>query len=549
MGVSFIWDRKNIYLPLLKAPENNEQSAPTFFILWLILRLITFIGVSRHSYRYYDDMLYSAYQRFVLFFFESWSQVKIYFHGDYEEIFRRKENVLYISNHQSSVDWIIVNMLAVRQGSLGHIRYVLKSDLKRIPFYGFYFEQHGCIYVHRTDKKDLDRVEKGMRQIERNGLPVWLVVFPEGTRYNPEKNPDIIERSRQFAEKKGNETKRNANHHHPHALNRFAGVSPLINHLYPRMGATVAAINALKDKLDAVYDITAMYYPTYDNRRRVRLGASSMIEYLQGKTKELHIHIKRIPINSVPSESNEQISDWLYQRFLIKDKLLEHFYDPNRNDSHFDSNGKSVRAQSSFNLTIFAAIFFLLSTFLLVIIPQCRSFYVKMISSPSHVGNDEDDKCVPRAAVHKMIKDRTRQIRVSSDAKEFFVQCCNEFIHTLALQANTVCEQQTKKLVHPDHVITALEKLGFASYRSNCLDAMNTAQTEMAQKRRKLHGKSTSIYTDEELRQQQELLFQQAREEAQQLEEDDWTQTQEMSKEVLRKKIEASRTDDDNYDD
>lgn len=32
-------------------------------------------------------------------------------------------------------------MLAIRQGSLGHIRYVLKNDLKRIPLYGFYFEQ------------------------------------------------------------------------------------------------------------------------------------------------------------------------------------------------------------------------------------------------------------------------------------------------------------------------------------------------------------------------------------------------------------------------
>ncbi len=51
--------------------------------------------------------------------------------------------------------------------------------------------------------------------------------------------------------------------------------------------------------------------------------------------------------------------------------------------------------------------------------------------------------------------------------------------------------------------------MGFSSYKSNCLNAMETAQEEMAQKRRKLHGKSTSIYTDEELRQQQELLFQQ----------------------------------------
>ena len=148
-----------------------------------------------------------------------------------------------------------------------------------------------------------------------------------------------------------------------------------------------------------------------------------------------------------------------------------------------------------------------------------------MIGSLNNSGTDEDDKCVPRAAVYKMIKDCTQHIRVSSEAKEFFVQCCNEFIHTLALQANTVCEQQAKKLVHPDHIVAgrnisfslkgslafilALENLGFGSYKVNCLSAMEIAQEEMAQKRRKLHGKSTSIYTDEELRQQQELLFQQ----------------------------------------
>jgi 1-acyl-sn-glycerol-3-phosphate acyltransferase len=42
-----------------------------------------------------------------------------------------------------------------------------------------------------------------MRQVQYNGLPVWLVIFPEGTRYNPINNQDVIERSRQFAEQKG----------------------------------------------------------------------------------------------------------------------------------------------------------------------------------------------------------------------------------------------------------------------------------------------------------------------------------------------------------
>jgi hypothetical protein len=41
-----------------------------------------------------------------------------------------------------------------------------------------------------------------MRRIEYNGLPVWPVIFPEDTRYNPVNNQDINERSKLFAQKK-----------------------------------------------------------------------------------------------------------------------------------------------------------------------------------------------------------------------------------------------------------------------------------------------------------------------------------------------------------
>lgn len=54
-----------------------------------------------------------------------------------------------------------------------------------------------------------------------------------------------------------------------------------------------------------------------------------------------------------------------------------------------------------------------------------------------------------------------------------------------------------------------MDNLGFISYKANCLNAMESAQEEMAQKRKKLHGKPTSIYSQEELRRQQELLFEQ----------------------------------------
>ncbi|CAF1238127.1 unnamed protein product [Rotaria magnacalcarata] len=333
-------------------------SAPTFFTLWLLLRLITYFFCPHYMYRIFDDYLYSLYQKSVLFFFEHWVNTKIYFHGDYQEVIKRKENVLFISNHQSSVDWIVANMLAVRQDSLGHIRYILKNDLKWIPLYGFYFQQHGCIYVHRNDKGDLERVEKGIQQIKSDGLPIWLVIFPEGTRYNPVNNQDAIERSRQFAKQKG--------------------IPPFDNVLYPRTGATVAAINALKDKLNAVYDVTVMYSSTYDTNRRIRLAAASMTEYLQCQTKELHIHIKRIPIDLIPSGTNEQISNWLCQRFIIKEKLLKHFYDESRQPKYLldlDSNREGVQAPLHLSDTIFSCIFFLLTTLLLLITPQGRSLY------------------------------------------------------------------------------------------------------------------------------------------------------------------------------
>ncbi|CAF1007607.1 unnamed protein product [Adineta ricciae] len=338
-------------------------SAPTFFTLWSFLRLFT-LPLPEHVYRQCDDHLYSIYQRFVLFFFQNWLQVKIYVHGDYKQIFEKKENVLYLSNHQSSVDWIIANMLAIHQGSLGHIRYVLKNELKYIPFYGFYFQQHECIYVHRNDRGDLNRVENGMRRVIKNGLPIWLVIFPEGTRFNPISNQNAIQRSSLFAKEKG--------------------FSPFEYVLYPRSGATVAAIRALKDHIDAVYDVTLMYNQTYDEQKQIRLAAPSMFEYLQGQTNELHIDVRRIAMNEIPYETNEEISHWLYQRFQLKDQLLKRFYDFQRKKNFqsevfsSDETDHPQELELPFRETLPSCLFLTLTTLPLILNEHGRSLYCKI---------------------------------------------------------------------------------------------------------------------------------------------------------------------------
>ncbi len=64
------------------------------------------------------------------------------------------------------VDWIIANMLAIHQGSLGHIRYILKNDLKWIPFYGFYFQQ-----VNNKGETADFKTSKDFKRLHETSIP------------------------------------------------------------------------------------------------------------------------------------------------------------------------------------------------------------------------------------------------------------------------------------------------------------------------------------------------------------------------------------------
>ncbi|XP_009700179.1 PREDICTED: 1-acyl-sn-glycerol-3-phosphate acyltransferase epsilon-like, partial [Cariama cristata] len=91
-------------------------------------------------------------------------------------------------------------MLAIRQNALGHVRYVLKDGLKWLPLYGWYFSQHGGVYVKRSAKFNEKEMREKLQAQMKAETPMYLVIFPEGTRYNPE-IPKVIADSQSFAEK------------------------------------------------------------------------------------------------------------------------------------------------------------------------------------------------------------------------------------------------------------------------------------------------------------------------------------------------------------
>ena len=68
-------------------------------------------------HRLADDCLYSLYSRLTVFFFETYSRVEVVFYGDIDCLLEKgakTENVLLLSNHQTTADWMIINILAAR---------------------------------------------------------------------------------------------------------------------------------------------------------------------------------------------------------------------------------------------------------------------------------------------------------------------------------------------------------------------------------------------------------------------------------------------------
>ncbi|KAK2721899.1 1-acyl-sn-glycerol-3-phosphate acyltransferase epsilon-like isoform X2 [Artemia franciscana] len=269
-------------------------SAPTFFVVWTGWRGISLL-LPKWLFQKIDDDLFGAYQKLVLFFYEHITGLKIYFSGDLE-CFKKEESILYFSNHQSTVDWVICNAVAIRQKSIGHLRYVMKYSLQALPLYGFYFYEHGCIYVKRGSFKPRKMLQ-ALDYLKHPKIKSWIVVFPEGTRFVP--NHPAIEKSKKAAED--------------------ADLPVLRNLLTPRHKGSWLIFESMQHSLDAVYNVTCIYGSTIQKNGRQKAPQ------LDGRCKEVHINVKRVPIHDVPVNEDE-FRKWLHMLYYENDKLLDSFY-------------------------------------------------------------------------------------------------------------------------------------------------------------------------------------------------------------------------------
>ncbi|CAI0425476.1 unnamed protein product [Linum tenue] len=254
--------------------------------------------VSVHGSRKVTSFLFSLWLALWPFLFEKINGTRVVFSGD---VVPDKERVLVLANHRTEVDWMYLWNLALRKGCLGYIKYVLKSSLMKLPIFGWGFHILEFISVERKWEADEPVMRKMLSTFKDPRDPLWLALFPEGTDFTEEK----CQKSQKYASE--------------------VGLPILTNVLLPKTKGFYVCLEVLQNSLDAVYDLTIAYKhqcPTFlDNAFGV-------------DPSEVHIHVRRIPMENIPTTEDEA-SAWLVETFKLKDQLLSDF----QTEGHFPGEG------------------------------------------------------------------------------------------------------------------------------------------------------------------------------------------------------------------
>ena len=290
-------------------------------VMYVILVLL--LGNRRlfRSFNYY--CVYIIYGQ-LLFLCDWWSGARLFYYCEPELLEATgSENALCIMNHHYEVDWLYGWMVGDRAGVLGNCRVYIKKMIQYVPIIGWAWCFSDTLFLARDWAQDQSTLDKCLVDLQDYPSPVWILLFPEGTRYTKQK----YEASRQFAEKKN---------------------LPLLkHHLVPRTKGFTYTLSRLDpDKIGVIYDVT--------------LGcdtqvAPTLTNVLLGRQTTAHLYIRRLNISEVPRDE-AGAAEWLSQLYVEKDALLDNFHRTGKFDDKFVGVSRPARP---FTLILSASLNFL----------------------------------------------------------------------------------------------------------------------------------------------------------------------------------------------
>nr|GMC47234.1 protein Dr1 homolog isoform X1 [Ipomoea batatas] len=121
------------------------------------------------------------------------------------------------------------------------------------------------------------------------------------------------------------------------------------------------------------------------------------------------------------------------------------------------------------------------------------------------VGKSKEDASLPKATMTKIIKEMLPpDVRVARDAQDLLIECC--------VESNEVCNKEERRTIAPEHVLKALEVLGFGDYIEEVYAAYEQHRLEtMVDTVRAGKWNNVAEMTEEEALAEQQRMFAEAR--------------------------------------
>ncbi|KAK3093223.1 hypothetical protein FSP39_012890 [Pinctada imbricata] len=243
-----------------------------------------------------------------------------------------KESAILLVNHQSTSDVpVVMATLQAKDLVIGRVMWVMDYIFKFTNF-GWVSVVHGDFFIlqgKESRDKSLGELKEHLEALYDSTYKKWMVLFPEGGFLRKRR-----QRSQEFAKKND---------------------LPVLQHVtLPRVGALKVILDTLgvatnkgtnsQGRLKWIIDMTV----GYPNAEALDLHGMCIGYW---KPRKIQIHYRAYPISEIPTET-EPLTKWMYQRFVEKEKMLEHFYKDGRNLEDSDNQERILPRVKGHDLPI-----------------------------------------------------------------------------------------------------------------------------------------------------------------------------------------------------
>ena len=242
----------------------------------------------------------------------------IYYTGNYN----KTNNIdILVANHVSSLDFLLLVSI-IKQFENRNIYSIIKKELVLVPGLGFLLISAPDIKLNRHMDEDEDNIINTVKKI-KSGI---IFIFPEGTRYTPDKHELALKYSSD------------------NNLYSFK------NTLYPKMKGLWLVYKTLinENRMGKIIDVTTIV----ENFRHKKAQMEALLTTDMGNTLCI---LNTYTVPSIPTY--DIFKKWFLDIWIIKDNLLTNMYSPN--DTHLYSKLSRKSDNSDYIIAIIIASIFI----------------------------------------------------------------------------------------------------------------------------------------------------------------------------------------------